>query len=353
MTAMMTAVPEGVGALSLEDESAGGVRGFAPEQLVACGRCSRTNAPTRMNCLYCGAALPRTEERAALLRPTLRKLEEWEEGFNVVLLPGPTQPAASDKLGDAASLLKLEVAHLEGCLAAGRALPVARTASEEAELIIKRLGALGLAAEVFGDEALGFEVPQRRVRALEFADDALVLWPSRDEAPERVPWPRVALLVKGRVTRRRLEVEERQGGFRRRGEIVESRELSTDEAALDLYAFEEGDGAGWRLWADRLDYSCLGARKSLTAGENFKTLTALLRERAAGAVYDEEYARLRPLLAPVWPPAEQNESQGIRRESVGRYNREAVTVISNEAQFTRYTRLLGRLVRAGRAFVKE
>jgi hypothetical protein len=38
---------------------------------------------------------------------------------------------------------------------------------------------------------------------------------------------------------------------------------------------------------------------------------------------------------------------------VGRYNREAVTVISNEAQFTRYTRLLGRLVRAGRAFVKE
>ena len=340
--------------MSLEDERAEGVRGFAPEQLVACESCSRTNAPTRMNCLYCGSPLPRNEERAALLRPTLRKLEEWEQGFNVVLLPVASQGAASDKLGDAASLLKLEVAQLEACLAAGRALPVARTASgEEAELILERLGALGLAAEVFGDEALGFEVPQRRVRALDFEADALVLWASREEAPDRVPWARVALLVKGRVTQRRLEVEERQGGFRRRGEIVDSRELSTDEAVLGLYAFEEGDGAGWRLWADRLDYSCLGARKGLTAGENFKTLDGLLRERAAVAVYDEEYARLRPLLAPVWPPAEQNESQGVRRESVGRYNRGAVTLISNEAQFTRYTRLLSRLVRAGRAFVKE
>jgi len=351
---LLTAAPEGVCALSLEDEMAGGPRGFAPEQLVACERCSRTNAPTRMNCLYCGATMPRTEEGAALLRPTLRKLEEWEQGFNVVLLPRGAQGIAAEWLAEAASLLKLEVKHLKECFASRRALPVARTASaEEAGLILKRLGALGLPAEVFDDGALGFEVPQRRVRALEFEPDALVLWASREEAPGRVPWPRVALLARGRVTRRRLEVEERQGGFRRRGEIVDSRELSTDEAALDLYAFEDGDGAGWRLWADRLDYSCLGARKSLTAGENFKTLTEVLRARAEGAAFDDEYVRLRPLLAPVWPPAEQNESQGVRRESVGRYNREAVTVISNEAQFTRYTRLLSRLVRAGRAFAKE
>ena len=351
---MMTAAPEGVGALSHEDERAGGTRGFAPEQLVACARCSRANAPTRMNCLYCGSPLPRNEESAALLRPTLRKLEEWEQGYNVVLLPRGDQGIAAEWLAEAADLLKLEVKHLRECFAARRSLPVARTASgEEAGLILKRLGAFGLSAEVFDDEALGFEVPQRRVRALELAPDALLLWASREEAPGRVPWERIALLALGRVTRRRLEVEERQGGFRRRGEIVDSRELSTDEAVLDLYTFEEGDGAGWRFRADRLDYSCLGARKSLTAGENFKTLAALLRERAAGAAYDDEYARLRPLLAPVWPPSEENESQGVRRESVGRYNREAVTVISNEAQFTRYTRLLSRLVLSGRAFVKE
>src|SRR5215208_2607295 len=61
-------------------------RPFAPEQLVACDECLRANAPTRMNCLYCGAALPRTRQSVALRRPVLKKLEEWEHGFNVVTL---------------------------------------------------------------------------------------------------------------------------------------------------------------------------------------------------------------------------------------------------------------------------
>src|SRR4051812_28827722 len=56
-------------------------RRFEPGELVACDKCLRANAPTRMNCLYCGAPLPVTERSAALRRPSLRKLEEWEQGF--------------------------------------------------------------------------------------------------------------------------------------------------------------------------------------------------------------------------------------------------------------------------------
>ena len=32
-------------------------RAFTASELVACPACSRANAPTRANCLYCGAAL--------------------------------------------------------------------------------------------------------------------------------------------------------------------------------------------------------------------------------------------------------------------------------------------------------
>src|SRR5688500_2575287 len=73
------------------------LRRFTAEELIACEKCARANAPTRMNCLYCGALLPVTEQRAELVRPTLKKLEEWEQGINVVLLPrgeGQIQPDA-------------------------------------------------------------------------------------------------------------------------------------------------------------------------------------------------------------------------------------------------------------------
>src|ERR1041384_881090 len=63
------------------------MRAFAPDQLVACPACLRANAPTRQRCLYCGATLPATTGAANLRRPAQRKLEEWEQGFNVVLPP--------------------------------------------------------------------------------------------------------------------------------------------------------------------------------------------------------------------------------------------------------------------------
>ena len=76
--------------LPLMDEDAGAPvmpRGFAPGEMVACEACVRANPPTRMNCLYCGAVLPVGEAGQDLRRPTLRALEAWEQGFNVVLVP--------------------------------------------------------------------------------------------------------------------------------------------------------------------------------------------------------------------------------------------------------------------------
>jgi hypothetical protein len=331
-------------------EGSGAARPFAPEQMVACEECLRANPPTRMSCLYCGAALPRTQQSAALWRPTLKKLEEWEQGFNVVTLARAAGALTSDAAEEAASLLRLDAGGLKEIVSAGRAMPLARAASaDEAWLIVERLRGLGLHTEVFPDEVLARR--PARARAFEFEDTAVVCRTGPEAEPRRVPWSEVVLLVTGRVVSRRVEVAERRRGLSGRSETVDTRELATDELVLDLYtsSVEEheargADGAGFRVMSGGFDYSCLGGGKGLLAAENFRALVAALRGRAPSAAYDEEYARLRPLLSDVWPSAERTESLGLRRERAGRFNTEAVTTVSNETQFTRYARLRHLLV---------
>jgi hypothetical protein len=313
-------------------------RRFAADELVACEKCARANAPTRMNCLYCGEPLPVTQQSASLRRPVLKKLEEWEQGFNVVTLPRGGAELSPEETAEAASLVRLDAARLAEIVASRRALPLARASSDEdAALFVKRLGALGIKSEVFADEIL--EKRPERARALAMNDDALICWSSLDEEPRRLSWPEIALLVAGRIVTKRVEVEQRQTKLSSQSRIVDTRELSADEEVLDIYTTEEDGGLGFRIMADGFDYSCLGAEKRLLARDNFKALVAALCARASSAVLDEEYAGLRGLLAAVWPPAERTGSSGLRRERAGRFNTEAVTTISNEMQFTRYARL--------------
>jgi hypothetical protein len=338
-------------------------RPFAPEQMVACDVCLRANAPTRLNCLYCGARLPVTAQGAALRRPALKKLEEWEQGFSVVTLPRGGRAPGPEALEEAASLLRLDAGRLCEIVGSGLALPLARAASaEEAELFVERLRAHGLWAEVFADEVLTRR--PLRVRAFEFESGALVCLQSPGTQPRRVRWEEVALLVRGRVVSRRLEVAERRKALGGRSELVEARELSSDEEVLDVYVATAGedvtdvteaggvasedDPTGFRVLSGGFDYSCLGASKGLLAASNFGALVSALRERAHSAVYDEDYARLRSLLSDAWPASERTESGGLRREGAGRVNTEAVTTVSNEGQFTRYARLR-QLLAHGRA----
>jgi len=166
--------------------------------------------------------------------------------------------------------------------------------------------------------------------------------------PVRVAWDDVLLLVAGRVVTRRVELEERPSKLTGRGRLTDAREVASDEAVLDIYT----SGAaceGFRVMADGFDYSCLGEGKGLLARDNFKTLIVKLCERAARAALDEGYARLRAQLASAWPPAERNQSGGLRRDGPGRLNKESVTVVSNEAQFTRYARMRSLLALRARA----
>jgi hypothetical protein len=337
--------------LPLMDEDAGAQlasRAFAPGEMVACEECLRANAPTRMNCLYCGAALPVADATNDLRRPTLRALETWEQGFNVVLVPRAAGDASAaddlsvDNLSEAARLLRLEAGQLREMRQACAPLPLARVAtSDEASLVERRLGALGCQVETVADADLGVEThAPKRIRRLEIGADALTGWTSAEGEAERVEWTGIVLLVSGRIARKRIEVEERRGGGRRgaESEVVETREFQTDESVLDLYA--ANSVVNWRIMAENFDYSCLGAAKSLTAAENFKRLTETLRARAHSAAFDDSYRSVRPFLKFAWPLAEQTEAGSLKRIRPGRYNAEAVTSVTNETQFTRYGRLL-------------
>jgi hypothetical protein len=315
-------------------------RGFAPEQMVPCTVCLRANPPTRATCLYCAAPLPATTANVELRRPTLRQLEKWEQGFNVILLPEENNFIDEESLLKVSELLRLSVEDFKRISKAGVALPLARAATiEEATLIEQQLKAHGIKEVlVLADEALGGERDfSKRVRALEFSENELLLFPRGGGEVLRCAWREVALMVAGRHYVRQIEVEERKG----RGaenEMLDAREMSADEALLDLYTTR--DGSGWRIGANNFDFSCLGNEKRLLATENFALLIETLRTRATEAEYDDTYRSVRHALKAVWMLEQTTASQGLRRGSrPGRYNTEAVTTSDNETQFTRYSRL--------------
>jgi hypothetical protein len=307
--------------------------------MVTCEVCLRANPPTRTSCLYCAAQLRATDASAALQKPTLRKLERWEQGFNTIFLPDKTGQLTEESLSVAAELLRLRQEELKRLIEMGLPLPLARAADrDEASLIESKLAELGIGTTIIADSDLMWEdTQQKRARAFELTESALVAHPAAGSGEAwQVAWAEIELLVSGRLFMRQVEVEERKGRKSEK-EIVDARELSADEVVLDIYA--SGRDGGWRITSSNFDFSCLQERKGLVASQNFSTLAAILRESARGAIYDDSYLRVRQALGVVWPLEQQTEARGWRRERPGRVNTEAITRSDNEMQFTRYSRL--------------
>lgn len=314
-------------------------RGFTPEQMVRCEECLRANPPTRSSCLYCAAALPVTEQSAALLKPTLKPLEQWEKGFNSIFIPSRAAKLEAGCCGEAASLLHLPVEEVRRIVESAECLPVARAGSAvEASLIERRLGELGVRVLTVSDEELALESqPPKRIRSLELTEDTLTAFPTGSNERLQAAWTDITLIVLGRIVARQIEVEERRGRRATENEIVETRELSTDDALMDIYS--SSHEGSWRILAGNFDFSCLGEKKSLLVAQNFVRLLDDLRTRAVNVEYDDSYARVRHALGAVWPLEQQTESRGWRRGGPGRFSTEIVSTSDNERQFTRYSRL--------------
>jgi hypothetical protein len=226
---------------------------------------------------------------------------------------------------------------LSRALALAQPLPVARIPTrEEATAIVGGLRGLGIEGAIIPNGDLQMELSPTKLRALVCSDDSLTAVPAGGGGTSvSVGWGEVTLLVTGRLLSNRVEVEERN----RRGgkQTVDSRQFTSDEAVLDIYA--KTQRANWRIVAGSFDFSCLGPARSVTTFQNFTALINFLREHAKMARLDDSYLRARRLLESLWPPEQQLSKGELRRRALSKFDSATVTTTDNEAQFTRYSRL--------------
>ena len=312
-------------------------QGFAADQMLRCDQCLRANPPTRVRCLYCDATLPITESSARLRKPTLRQPEKHELGFNCILVPG-VRDLQRESLDSAVTLLKLTPDDLQRILQSSLPLPLARTSSsEEAQLVIERLAELGLQALMLSDDDLGIrEDGVVRPRSLSFERDRLVAQQSGGKSSVALAWSELVLTVSGRLLIKKTDVKERISR-RAENELLETNQYFADEAVFDLHS--SSNDLSWRIGANSFDFSCLEDQKTLVAGENLKKLHALIIAKVDTLCDDDSYSDVKTLLELVWPSEQESQSQGWRREWLGRYSLGATTVSTNEMQFTCYSRL--------------
>jgi hypothetical protein len=314
---------------------------FKAEEMILCAKCQRTNPPTRLACFYCAAPLELSEAQSKNLKPNLRKLESWEKGFNLILSPNE-RSFDETKSAEIAKLLNLETEVLQKFFESNKTLPVARAESEkEAEIIKERLRKLGVETFILSDEALALEKPQIRLRGLDFFDDKIVLILFNKDEIAEIAFENLGLIVAGAIFERKVEATEKRS---KKGEntILQSTETASDEFLIDVYSRE--DAIGYRIFAKGFDFSCLEAEKEILAKDNLKKLARKLREIAPNAKLVEDYLQVRENLGSVWEVEERSDSQGLKRESFGRFNLGNVTTINNTAQFNKYSRLQWHLL---------
>lgn len=316
--------------------------GFKPEEMVGCAKCQRMNPPNRLKCFYCSGELVLTNAQNQFLKLNLRKLENWEKGFNVIFLPN-SQLFNKAKTAKIAEFLKTENQALRRIIASKNPLPLVRAETEKEAATVKAhlQREFGVETFILSDEALAVDRTTRRLRGIEFLGDRLVLiFFNQDETTEILSGD-LALIVTGAVFERRIEATEK---YNKKGEnkILNQSETASDETLIDIYS--RSDSLGFRIYSTGFDFSCLAAEKEITAKDNIKKLAEKLRRFAPGAKFVDDYVSSRSLLANVWEVEQKTASQGLKRESFGRFNLGNLTTVSNTAQFTKYSRLQWHLL---------
>ncbi|MEO5860581.1 MAG: hypothetical protein ABIR33_16745 [Pyrinomonadaceae bacterium] len=309
--------------------------GFSADQLIACGKCAKANPPNRLNCFYCGEALEVTPEIAAGIRFTPSEIEDWEQGVSVVVtdwLSGGDPQAI-------ASAISIESELVASLVMIEPPLPLFRIRPEEADEVASRLSRLGLMVECVEDSSLALGKPPIRLKGIAFGNDSWALHSFNSSDRNVVEISEIVLFVVGSLVTTTVESKLK----RKRKEIEEFDEhlASSDHAVIDVYT--STDEIGFRILPHGFDFSCLGKRKSLVAGENIRNLLETLHELAPKAAFDRSYSTKSAILDCVWPRTVANTSKGIERNWFG-VQRGVGSITSNEAQFTRYSRTRRKLL---------
>lgn len=305
---------------------------FGLDQMVGCTKCGRPNPPNRASCLYCAAALEIPSEMRGAARLNLRKLENWENGFNIVLLSQADGPDAAS----AAAYLKIEKKTLDRMLASPDPMPLARIESEaEAELAVERLAELGLTTTVVRDVELKIGKPNTRLRSIEFAAEDVCLTAFNTGESTTVAGDRIALIVIGHIFE--SEKESIGKGKKEKREMLAESASSSDDVLIDIYTADSAPG--WRLTTKGFDFSTLGSEKRLLAAENIRIVLNKLITSAHKAKVADAYTGLIGPLSEVWEIDRRTDFEGIKRVRAFKSGFSTVERTSNLDQFTRYSRL--------------
>lgn len=289
--------------------------------------------------MYCGEPLPETEAALDAQVPVLRPLEEWERGFNVVLVPLDRE-ATDREIERLAEVAAMEESLARTVLAWRAPVPVARVVSDrEAEQVVRLLDAASLAATIVPDADLGLERTIRRARSLRFGEDRLEVlvflgdWVSLDRGD-------IVLAVEGRVTSTRVDIVEAAGQKRKR-ELVETSEYFSELFVIDIYGPSLEESV--RIRAEGFDFGCLGGRPAPFVEANVNRLVEELSRYVGPSRFDSGFRETAKLLGHAWPPAARSSSRGLAVR--GDFKRYTVSAVETDAlsQFTRYSRLRYRL----------
>lgn len=305
------------------------------QDVTNCPRCRRRTAAARGTCIYCGETLPISKLTSA---PAQRNLDAAELAYNTIL--EPPRPAANEvAIAAFAAALKLELSEAGALLAANKRLPIARSQTrQEAEMIAALVRGCGLAAFVVADEELAVERELLRARHIQLDDGELVV--RHNGGALKLAATAIRVIVLGALRQNRVDYSEGLRGMgTQSASVLETAEFRSDEAVLDVYG--ESLEASFRLRADGFDYSGLVTPLSYRAELNFHAALLALEKAAPQAAVDEDFARLRRLLARAWPERTHNEARGLKRTGLA-YRPVALSSLTTDNcdQFERYSRLI-------------
>jgi len=312
---------------------------FAPDEMVTCDACLRANAPTRDECMYCGASLHQAATPAEV--ETITAEEIAEKNHYVVVCAPDGQSIHDSAVAQLAERFHLKPEELHVALSTGAPLPLASTASEDdATRIISELTGIEMESANVSAVTLNKDVVPINIRALEFDDDNVTAISKFGRQRLAARLSDVQLVVTGRLLMHRVEVDERRS--RSAVKPLDRRELSQDQSVVDLHL--NSSEAPWRVIVNDFDFSCLGERKGLTAFDNARALIELLKYRTPAEVNDS-YARIKPVLTAIWPLQNTASQSRSRRPRASRNEFSTVTASDNETQFNNYSRLVWCLKR--------
>lgn len=246
----------------------------------------------------------------------------------------PARSDVSEVSAKTAKLLNLAPLELNSLLSAKVAPLYTTTTTGQAQAISDQLRSGGVEPLTISDAQLNLATPPKQIAALAIDHEALTASVRRTGEKVSVPWEDVVLIVLGRLYFATTEIEQKRDKSK---QVLDERQLTSDEAVLDVYS--RTDETGWRIRAGSFDFSCLGAEKKPIAFENFRALEDVLRRNSPHAVCDDSYVRVRVALNKVWP-LEERAGASERRRTLTREINATATVRDNELQFTRYSRLL-------------